>query len=170
MSEQFGYQPKDSNGPVPPVDMVRRPGMSKSNLFLLAVVLAMAAFAVILVIRDAAGGGKSSVNWRTSYADGKAESDRTGKPMMIDFTAAWCPPCQQMKKRVWTDVKVGSAVNGGFIPVLVDVDANPDVAQQYSVRSIPTLIIQRGDNILYSNAGYHSASAVLDLLRDNAGK
>jgi len=54
------------------------------------------------------------------------------------FSATWCAPCR-MLNQVMGDVK--SQVN---VPINdIDVDANPQVAQQYGVRSVPTVVIEK---------------------------
>ena len=59
-------------------------------------------------------------------------------PILVDFWATWCVPCQ----RLAPVVDVVAREQGGKLKVVkLDVDDNPDVTQRYNVLSIPTLIL-----------------------------
>ncbi len=57
---------------------------------------------------------------------------------LVDFFATWCMPCRMMGQ-ILEDIAQG--VEGKVKIVKVDVDENPNLARQYGVMSIPTLII-----------------------------
>ena len=62
------------------------------------------------------------------------EASQSGRPMLVEFTASWCPPCQKMKSVVWTNDRVADEANARFVPVMVDVDEQPKMAEYYGGR------------------------------------
>ena len=53
---------------------------------------------------------------------------------ILRFTASWCGPCKSMAMNLET-------ANLGFPIEVVDIDTHPDVAQEYGIRSVPTLVL-----------------------------
>ena len=63
---------------------------------------------------------------------------QTDKPVLIDFFATWCGPCQQLSP-ILKQVK---DVMGERISILkIDVDKNEQLAAQYQVRGVPTMML-----------------------------
>ena len=109
---------------------------------------------------------ESAVLWTTDFESAMAESAKTGKPILLDFTASWCPPCLVMKREVWPDRVVGQAVNDGTIPLLLDVDLpqNQGLAARYGVRSIPTLILIDAKGNVLRSGGFMTAPEVIEFV------
>ncbi|HEY8582904.1 MAG TPA: thioredoxin [Capillimicrobium sp.] len=72
----------------------------------------------------------------TRFAADVLESDR---PVLVDFTAAWCPPCRMMKP-VLEEL---AAERDDLRIVTLDVDDNQEAAARYQVLSMPTFVLFR---------------------------
>jgi thioredoxin 1 len=59
-------------------------------------------------------------------------------PVLVDFTAAWCGPCKMLAPHL---EQLAGDWKGKVKIVKLDVDEYPEVAQQYQVMSLPTLIL-----------------------------
>lgn len=108
----------------------------------------------------------TSIEWRTDLDAALAEADRTGRRVLVDFTADWCPPCIAMKHDVWPDDDVERAVADGYVPVLIDIDRNYDVPDRFGVRGIPTvLVLDRAGGVL-RRGSFFTASSMVSFLTD----
>jgi thiol:disulfide interchange protein len=85
-----------------------------------------------------------TIPWRKTLADAQREATASHKPVLAYFTASWCPPCQQMKRQTWPDPRVQAALER-FVPVKIDVDEFPGVAQKFNVNGIPRLQVIQPD-------------------------
>ncbi len=84
---------------------------------------------------------------------------------LVDFFATWCGPCKMMHP-VLEELKqqMGSSIR----IIKIDVDKNQSLSQIYNVRSVPTLMLFRGGNVLWRQSGALSIgdlSAVLQQYR-----
>lgn len=83
------------------------------------------------------------------------------KPVLIDFFATWCGPCQTLKP-ILKDLKIKM---GDDVSILkVDVDKNQGVASKYNVRSVPTMMIFKKGELLWRESGVRSADELKGIL------
>lgn len=86
---------------------------------------------------------------------------KSEKPVLVDFWAVWCGPCQ-IQGPIVEDIakELGDkAVIGKF-----NVDENPQFAQKYNIMSIPTLMIFKGGTVVRQFIGVQSKETLLSEL------
>lgn len=85
---------------------------------------------------------------------------QSDKPVLVDFWATWCGPCQMLGPVV---EKMAEEMEQ-YKFCKVDVDQAPDLAQQYKVISIPTLMVFKGGQLVDTQIGVQPKSAIVAML------
>ena len=82
----------------------------------------------------------------------KTEVLASEHPVLVDFTATWCGPCQQLAPVIDS---LAEKYDGKAKVGKVDVDANQDLAIQYGITSVPTILIFKGGELVDTVQGYN---------------
>jgi thioredoxin 1 len=90
-----------------------------------------------------------------------SEVIKSNAPVLIDYWAAWCGPCQ-MQLPILEEVE--KAVDGKIKIGKLNVDENPLTAQKYMIMSIPTLMIFKNGTVVKQFVGVQSKETILSEL------
>ncbi len=83
-------------------------------------------------------------------------------PVLVDFYAEWCPPCKAAEPIL---EELSEEFSDKVEFVKIDVDENGDVAQQYSVMSIPTTILFKDGSEVSRQIGFAGKDGFVNLLK-----
>lgn len=85
-------------------------------------------------------------------------------PVLIDFHATWCGPCQMMGP-ILQDV--AKKVDGRAKILKIDVDKNQGVAAKYQVQGVPTLMVFKNGKMVWRQSGVVPAHQLVEVLEKN---
>jgi thioredoxin 1 len=83
------------------------------------------------------------------------------KPVLVDFWASWCGPCRMVSPIV---DEIAEESNGKYKVGKINVDEQPELAAQFNVMSIPTLIVFKGGTAVKTSVGVRSKADILSML------
>ena len=83
-------------------------------------------------------------------------------PVLVDFYADWCTPCKMMSPII---EEVSNEFKGKIIVLKINIDECPDIAQKYSVMSIPTIILFKNGEATKTSVGVTSKEKLVEMIQ-----
>ena len=85
------------------------------------------------------------------------------KPVLVDFYAEWCGPCQMMKPRI---LDVAERIGDNAKVIQIDVEKEKDIAARFRILSVPTLVIFKKGKQVWRQTGIISTNALVLMLKN----
>jgi uncharacterized protein YyaL (SSP411 family) len=104
------------------------------------------------------------IQWQPWNAEAFARARAERKPVLLSLSATWCACCREMDRTSYADPRVIAMVRDGFVPIRVDADRRPDIAERYSLGGLPTTAFLTGDGALAGGGTFVPADRLPDVL------
>jgi uncharacterized protein YyaL (SSP411 family) len=98
----------------------------------------------------------TSVGWLPWGGPAFARARAEGKPVLLSIATTWCSASREMDATTYADPGIASLVNEQFVPVRVDADERPDIADRYTLGGIPTTAFLTADGAILGGGTYVS--------------
>jgi thioredoxin:protein disulfide reductase len=131
----------------------------------------IAGFALIFGLFATLAPGREKILWMNNLDQALAAAKKEHKPIMIDFMASWCAPCQEMEDSTFTNASIVLKAKT-FIPVRIDIDKQPKAAKKYNALArayggmgIPNMLFMKSDGSPIKHiVGYYDAKRLLAVM------
>jgi len=115
---------------------------------------------------------RDTIDWVEDYEAGIKLAKQQNKPVLLAFYKLHTRFCSDMSQNTYNNPDVIEYVEANFIPILIDVDKQPEIAKRYHIDYYPTHYIKPPDSneLIGPHVGYDVPSVFIRKLKDLLGK
>lgn len=115
--------------------------MKRSAVIVLACMVLLPS--VVMLARSAgrAASGEPSIFAPITLEAAKANAAASGKLLVVNVWATWCPPCLQMRSSTWRDQELEAWIGTSAVAIAVDADGAGDQLRGLHVTALPTILV-----------------------------
>jgi thiol:disulfide interchange protein len=141
--------------------------MPRLSLPIVFVGVALASLAALAACDKKSGSASHGAPFDSrSYAEARQENASGGKWLLVDATATWCGPCQEMARSTWPDASVKAWIAEHAVAVALDVDDKSDTARELKIEAMPTIIAFKNGQERTRRVGYMDPQQFLQWLNN----
>ncbi len=87
---------------------------------------------------------------------------QSSTPVLVDFFAEWCQPCKVQSPILH---EIAREQEGKLRVIKIDVDKNPEIANRFQIRSVPTLVMFKNGTSVWKNSGVMSKQQLTEIVK-----
>lgn len=95
------------------------------------------------------------------------ETINSGKTVLVDFFATWCGPCKMLAPVL---EEISNEVSEDKIVAKLDIDQNREIARQFRVMSVPTMITFKNGEAVFKMIGVREKDEIVSMIDETAKK
>lgn len=110
----------------------------------------------------------NSVHWRHWSPEAFREAEESGRPILLFLSTRWSRGCGEMARVTFRDPRVAAIVSAGFVPIEVNADERPDIADRYALDGYPTTLLLTDAGDVLQGGTYFAPEPLAALLERTA--
>jgi len=103
--------------------------------------LTVVALTALFTVSSFSQASAAGVQWQRDLKSAAVEAEKTGKPILVQFTASWCGYCHKMLRETYSDREIAARINEYFVPVVLDADDHEKIVEAVGVEAFPTAVV-----------------------------
>jgi thioredoxin-related protein len=140
--------------------------MNKQSIFFILILTIILISGLSMVVCASSNDSVSGLNISDKYDSALKDAKTQNKTVMVIFDQDSCSYCDQFKQETLSNSKVQEKLNSGFVPVVVDINKDYDLASKYKVLGTPTVVfLDANEKEIHRIDGYVDANGFLDEIK-----